>query len=124
MRTSTIDIFGKKHLMCFSARVIDACTNKYGSFEGLEKAMSVANGSGLKDTLWFMSALLDAGDRYAKRNGIDNPPAPSFDDLLDCYGIDDLATIAEAITAATDAGSSVTVETEENSKNAKTTRGK
>ena len=36
MRTASIEICGKEHLLCFSARVVRACTEKYGEVENID----------------------------------------------------------------------------------------
>lgn len=123
MRTSSINIKGKDHLMCFSARAINACVEKYGSVDNLYSNMNAADGSGLSAVLWFISVLLEAGDRYAKHNGIANEEPPTHDDLLDTYGLDDLEQLTTAIQEAITAGSEETVKTEE-TKKAKTTGSK
>lgn len=123
MRTPTIEIKGKKCLMCFSARAISACNDKYGNIDNLYNKMGASDGSGLCDVLWFISVLLEAGDRYAKRNGIENPTPQSYDDLLDTYGLDDIEDLTKAIKKAVKDGSEETVEIEE-TKKAKTTGSK
>lgn len=122
MRTSNITIDGNSHLLCFSTRAVTQCNDKYGSVEKMYDAMDKADGSGLGDAIWLLSVMLSAGDRYAKKNGIDNPAPLTYDDLLDTFGLDDLQEIMATIGQATAAGTETTVEVED-SKNAQTTKG-
>lgn len=103
MRTAKISIDGRERLLCFSTRVMRACTERYGGVEKIDDVLSPNDPArALDETIWLMAAMMDAGARYARLNGLDNPEPLSFDDLYDATGIDDLTglkgKIAETIT--------------------------
>lgn len=116
MRKSSIEIEGQKHLLVFSVRVMDSCCDKWGSLDAIEDALSDSK-TGLRDNLWLLEQMMVAGDKYAKRNGIENPAPLTLDELLDCYDMTNLAEIGNAIKATFDASNETTVQTESNSKN-------
>jgi len=98
MRTAKITLNNKEYLLCFSTRVIRSCAERYGSVDGIDAALS--EGDQLKkldESIWLLSAMLDGGARYAKLNGIDNPPAPTFDDLYDICDISDFSNLKSKI---------------------------
>ena len=39
MRTARITIDGAEHLLCFSARVVRACTERYGDMGNIDQSM-------------------------------------------------------------------------------------
>lgn len=103
MRTAKISIDGMEYLLCFSARVMRACTERYGGVEKIDDALSAKDPArALDETIWLLGTMMDAGARYARLNGLENPEPLSCDDLYDAAGIDDLAglkgKISETIT--------------------------
>lgn len=124
MRTAKIEINGKEHLLCFSARVMRACSERYGSVENIGKAlMEGTEAQTMDESVWLLSAMMDAGARYAKMEGIETPPPLSYDDLYDLCGIDDLLEMKTKIFETVANGSERKIETEaEEGKNAETTR--
>ena len=103
MRTAKISLDGREHLLCFSTRVMRSCTERYGGLEKIDDVLSADDPvRALDETIWLLAAMMDAGARYARLNGLDNPEPLSFDDLYDATGIDDLTglkgKIAETIT--------------------------
>lgn len=100
MKTGKIEIAGKTYLTCLSAAVIVKLQEK-GDIQSimadLEKSQS------LKDSLEMIYLLIEAGSRYAKLTGIDNPPLMSFDDMCDILGMDDLIAMNTAITETIEA---------------------
>lgn len=99
MRTGSIMIDGQQHLLCFSARVVQKCVERYGSIEAIDGAMSNENDmQALDEAIWMLSTLMEAGDRYAKHNSINNPAPLSYDDLYDFVDIFDLGNINGSIT--------------------------
>ena len=74
-------------MLCISTRVLLHIEEKYGDSDGgLKQIMS--NGK-LSDVVWLLSEMIDAGDRYAKMESVENPGAIPFDELLDRIGPDD-----------------------------------
>lgn len=103
MRTAKISIDGREYLLCFSARVMRACTERYGGVEKIDDALSAKDPArALDETIWLLGTMMDAGARYARLNGLENPEPLSCDALYDAAGIDDLAglkgKISETIT--------------------------
>lgn len=109
MRTSTIEIDGKNYLLCLSARSLDKLTERYGDLNIID---DMIGGNSLKDALFILSTMMDAGDRYAKQNSLPNPEPLSFETLYDTLGIDDLMTLKESITSTIINSNSREVETE------------
>lgn len=112
MRTAKISIDGKSYLLCFSARVMRACTERYGAMENIDDALSGDTVAALDESIWILSQLMDAGARYAEMNGIENPKSLGFDGLYDAMSIDDLSGMKGKIAETITNGRSVTVEAE------------
>lgn len=140
MRTARIEIEGREHLLCFSARVVRAVTERYGSVENIDSALSGRSPSdsaaqdaedgrepqfdavrALDEAVWLLATMMDGGARYARLNEIDNPPALTADELLDVLDISDFGRLKDKIAETITNGKSVNVEAEP-PKNAKTTQ--
>lgn len=94
MRSAKLTLDGVEHLLCFSARTVRAVTERYGGIENMNDAFSSDDTvKALDESLWMLSAMMDAGDRYAKLNGIENPPPVSYEDMYDICGMDDLENL-------------------------------
>ena len=56
MRTGTIEIDKKRYLLCFSARVIRDCTERYGKLERIDEAMNDDDEAKMMDEcFWLLS---------------------------------------------------------------------
>lgn len=122
MRTARIEIEGREHLLCFSARVVRAVTERYGGVEAIDGALSGSEPvRALDEAVWLLATMMDGGARYAKLNDIDNPPALTADELLDVLDISDFGRLKDKIAETITNGKSVNVEAEL-PKNAKTTQ--
>lgn len=122
MRTAKIEIEGREHLLCFSARVVRAVTERYGGVEAIDGALSGSEPvRALDEAVWLLATMMDGGARYAKLNDIDNPPALTADELLDVLDISDFGRLKDKIAETITNGKSVNVEAEP-PKNAKTTQ--
>lgn len=122
MRTARIEIEGREHLLCFSARVVRAVTERYGGVEAIDGALSGSEPvRALDEAVWLLATMMDGGARYAKLNEIDNPPALTADELLDVLDISDFGRLKDKIAETITNGKSVNVEAEP-PKNAKTTQ--
>lgn len=122
MRTARIEIEGREHLLCFSARVVRAVTERYGGVEAIDGALSGSEPvRALDEAVWLLATMMDGGARYAKLNDIDNPPALTADELLDVLDISDFGRFKDKIAETITNGKSVNVEAEP-PKNAKTTQ--
>ena len=118
MRTAKAKIHGKEYLICFSTRVLMALEERDGdSSAGLGKIMKTQK---VSDVFWLLAQMIDAGDRYAKIEGIDNPGTISYDELVDTLGVDEYQDVFGAITEAVQKGTKPEVQTKP-AKNAKTT---
>ena len=119
MRTAKAKIHGKEYLICFSTRVLMALEEREGDISaGLEKIMKTQK---VSDVFWLLAQMIDAGDRYAKIEGIDNPGTISYDELVDTLGVDEYQDVFGAIAEAVQKGTKPDVQTKP-VKNAKTTR--
>ena len=117
MRTATIKLNGKEYLMCFSTRVVRACTERYGDINKIGEALKDAEPlKALDESLWMLSAMMDGGARYAKLNNIENPTAPTLDELYDICDMSDLADLKIKIqeTITDGAKPSVAIESQKN----------
>lgn len=122
MRTARIEIGGREHLLCFSARVVRAVTERYGGVEEIDGALDVSEPvRALDEAVWLLAAMMDGGARYARLNELDNPPALTADELLDVLDISDFGRLKGKIAETITNGKSVNVEAEP-PKNAKTTQ--
>ncbi len=124
MRTGKIEINGKEYLLCFSTRVVRACSERYGGVENIDKALIQGTEANMMDeSFWLLATMMDAGARYAKLNGIETPPPLSYDDLYDLCGVDDLLGMKTKIFETVANGNEREIEVEpEKGKNVETTR--
>lgn len=120
MKVITRHICGEDRVLCYSLRVSKAITEKFGS-GGIRETLKGDNPAETLDAvIWMLSLLMDAGKKYADKNGMKCPDAPSEDDMLDDYGLDDLADLMGLANDAMAAGAQQEVEAE--SKNGKATQ--
>lgn len=124
MRTAKIKINKKEYLLCFSTRVIRACSERYGKIENVNEALSSGTEVKMMDeSFWLLATMMDAGARYAKLNDIETPAPLSADDLYDLCGMDDLLRMKAKIFETVENGNERKIETEmEEEKNAETTQ--
>lgn len=124
MRTAKLTLNGVEHLLCFSVRTVRAVSDRYGGLDKMNEAFSGGDTAKLLDeSLWMLAAMMDAGDRYAKLNGLDNPPPVSYEDMYDLVGMDDLENLKGKVFETISIGRSTTVEVEP-PKNAGAAQGK
>ena len=121
MRTASIEIGGKVHLLCFSARVVRAVTERYGGVEHIDTALSAGDPlKALDEAVWLLSTMMDGGARYAKINGLETAPPLTADELLDVMDLNDFGQLRTKITEAVVSGRETHVEADPG-KNAETT---
>nr|DAL58044.1 MAG TPA_asm: tail assembly chaperone protein [Caudoviricetes sp.] len=121
MRTASIEIGGKAHLLCFSARVVRAVTERYGGVERIDTALSADDPlKALDEAVWLLSTMMDGGARYAKLNGLETAPPLTADELLDVMDLSDFGQLRTKITEAVVSGRETHVEADPG-KNAETT---
>lgn len=88
MRTGHYEFYGKSYLIVFSARVNAAMEAEGIRFEDLQTSHAPVS-----SIVKILSFMIDAGDRYAKLNGIENPGTVSYDLLLDGLGMEEMDKI-------------------------------
>lgn len=121
MRTASIEIGGKAHLLCFSARVVRAVTERYGGVEHIDTALSAEEPvKALDEAVWLLATMMDGGARYAKLNGLETEPPLTADELLDVMDLNDFGQLRTKITEAVVSGRETHVEADPG-KNAETT---
>ena len=121
MRTASIEIGGKAHLLCFSARVVRAVTERYGGVENIDTALSAGDPlKTLDEAVWLLATMMDGGARYAKINGLETAPPLTADELLDVMDLNDFGQLRTKITEAVVSGRETHVEADPG-KNAETT---
>lgn len=101
MRTGQITINGKTYLTCMSIRVL-TWLEEYGDGDSNQNLSRLITEGNLTDMFRLLAQLIDAGDRYAKINDMENPGVLSYDELLDTMGVDDVEKIAEMAKSITD----------------------
>ena len=120
MRTGKITVNEKEYLLCFSAKVILSCSNRYGNVDGIWKKLSSdSEAEVLTETFWLLSEMMDAGASYAKLTGIDNPKPLTEEELLVLVDLSDLANLKAKIFETVSNGTERTVETEADTADAK-----
>ena len=103
MRTASITLNGQEHLLCFSARVVRACTERYGDVSGLGDALDNPDKlKALDEAVWILAQMMDAGARYAKLNGLENPEPLSFDAIYDMSDLNDFFAIVAPLAGGVD----------------------
>lgn len=123
MRTAMITLDGKAYPLCFSTRVVRSCHERYGGIDQIGQALSGNDlVEVLDETLWLLSAMLDAGYRHAKLNGEESPEPPDQETLYDLCGMDDLAGLKARVMESMSAGASHSVDAQP-PKNATATQG-
>lgn len=119
MRTGKVTVHGKEYLLCFSTRVLMALEEREGDSD--KALMRILNEHKITDLFWLLSQMIDAGDRYAKIEGIENPGKLTVDELADIVGVDEYENMFASITKAIGAGNKQNIKIKP-SKNAKTTQ--
>lgn len=123
MRAGSICIDGETHVLCFSVRVVRACTERYGSVAGIDDALSSDDPiRALDESLWILSEMMRAGAKYATEHGMENAKAMSVDELYDHCDIHDLAGIKASLVLTISNGAATNVKVE-SSPNVKATQG-
>ncbi len=92
MRSRTVTLAGREYPLRFSLRVVKACAEKYGSLDGMFEAIQ-GQGAGLEAVdacLWLMEAMLDAGYRYDRANGLEPQAPPDGEALLDLLDLGEM----------------------------------
>lgn len=108
MRTGKITVNGQDYITCLSTRVLVALEERGGDAD--KELARIMQGRKLGDLFWLLAQMIDAGDRYAKMEGIDNPGSLSLDALMDSMGPDDYEVMTGAMADTVKAGSTPTVE--------------
>lgn len=101
MRTGKIEINGKEYITCMSIRVL-TWLEDYGDGDSNQNLSRLIKEGRLTDMFELLVQLIDAGDRYAKLNDMENPGVLTYDELVDTMGIDDVSKIAEMARSITD----------------------
>lgn len=113
MRTATIKLEGEERLLCFSTGVVEKACERFGSLDAYFKAMEKGDQAGqMKTVIWSLAAMMDAGDRYAKRKGIPNPAPLTEDDIRELCDVTELMGLQSKIAETISNGSARTVEAE------------
>lgn len=120
MKVITKRICGEERVLCYSLRVTKAVTERFGTGGIREKLKESSTAETLDAVIWMLTLMMQAGKKYADKNGISCPDAPTEDDMLDEYGLDDLEELYGTFSDTMAAGSEQSVEAEP--KNAETTR--
>lgn len=108
-RTKTIDIAGKKYLLCYSTRVVRAVTDSFGSPAKMNEALmnNASPAERAEALLYVLHELILAGARFALRESKENPPAPTLDELRTLLPLIKPRTALQAVKDAITFGSAV-----------------
>lgn len=110
MRTAKIGIDGTEYVLCFSGRTMRACTERYGDVSKIAEALDTKDTvKALDETIWLLSALMDAGARYCRLNGVERPDPLSYDELYDRVDIPDMSSLRYKVMETINAGKEATV---------------
>ena len=110
MRTAKIRIDGTEYVLCFSGRTMRACTERYGDVSKIAEALDTKDTvKALDETIWLLSALMDAGARYCRLNGVECPDPLSYDELYDRVDIPDMSSLRYKVMETINAGKEATV---------------
>lgn len=122
MRTGTVSFDGKKHVLCFSVRVVKSCMERYGAMSGIYEALSTDDEvKTLDEALWILEQMMKAGAKYADEHGLENEPPMTAEDMLDRCDFNDFMNIRASIVSTINNGKKTRVEAD--SPNAEATRG-
>ena len=96
MRYSRLNICDKDYMLVMSTRII-------AHYEEMGKDISsILDEGGVSGIMDLLQRMIEAGDRYAKMEGMDNPGTLTLDEILDVFGPDDyrriILTVSEAVT--------------------------
>lgn len=108
MRTASIEVNGRTYLTCLSTRVLMALEERGGDADA--ELRRVLEGGKLADLFWLLAQMIDAGSRYARHEGLDDPGTLTFDQLVDLMGPDDYQRMNAAVAETVKAGTQPTVE--------------
>lgn len=108
MRTGKINIKGKEYMTCLSARVLRSLEERGGDAD--KELARIMQGRKLGDLFWLLAQMIDAGNRYAEMEKLENPGALTLDELLDSLGPDDFEIMTVALADTVKAGTTPTVE--------------
>lgn len=109
MRTSYINIEGKRYPLCFSMRVMDACVDRYGSWDA---AWDCVVDNRREDTCWLLNQLMTAGKKYAEMQGDTAQDPIDAEALYDMIGLQDIEDVNAAIYDTVRKGRETTVKIE------------
>lgn len=100
------------------------CVERYGGVEYIDAAINSDDTiKNLDESFWLLSRMLDAGARYAKMEGIDNPKPLDVEELYDVFDLDSIMELQRNITHTIMNGNIREIETEqEKGKNAMSTQ--
>lgn len=122
MKTGMMEVAGTKYPLSFSARVIVACNERYGSIDNIDSALENEDGDigkVLTECFWLLAEMSRAGSAYQKLMGNDTPEPLTEDFLLDVVGVDDIAELKFNIFSAITGDMQREVETEDEKEAAK-----
>lgn len=123
MRTTSIDIGGKPHMLCFSLRVQEQAEDKFGSQDALFDALTGDDMSGiLRASVWLLARMMEAGKKYADMTGAECADPVDEDFMLDFFGLDDVLALVRSVRIAMAVSSKTDVDVETDLKNAETTQ--
>lgn len=106
MRIVPVTVLGREYDLCFSTRVM---------MKAEESKIDTDTAAG---TVFLLSALMEAGDRYAKLNGKPGKGFMTTDEIADSLSPDEIAALGVQMALATNGERNV--ETVDNEKNAAT----
>lgn len=109
MRTTEVTIDKTKYLLCYSTAV---AFDIQDNVNGLADAVNNVQTGSFRDIVKLLSALMDAGYRYAQLKHMDYPEPPTHEDLQYLTDIDDMSSILTAVLDALGFGTTPTVEVE------------
>lgn len=89
------NFMGEERFFCFSLRVLSDASAKFGGVDAIFSAMD--GDKSVENVAWLAARMMDAGDRYAKRHGLDNPAPLTADDILDELSFNEILGLRDIV---------------------------
>lgn len=123
MKTVRVEIDEREYILCCPISVMKELNEHFGGMEKIDEALSQNDLSAVIDeSMWILSTLMKAGERYAEKNSLDHNKALSVEQLQDLCDISTLFDIRESIFDVLSASAKQEIELEP-AKNQDTTPG-
>lgn len=113
MRTTSLSVDGKDHVLVFSTGVLRAFCDRYGDIELVDAALTDSDRTrAMDEAVWMLSTMMDYGARYAKLAGIETAEPLSPEALYVCSDVSEFVHFRDKIRETILVGSRTDVQAE------------